>query len=98
VVAAHGVNGDQRAGIRGRRIAAALLVSALLVRPVLIAPGRLGSGMPISGGLPELGCLRLAGRRPAASRRSMAAIWLLRASHAAKLLTAPARAGLARGR
>jgi hypothetical protein len=108
VVAAHGVDGDQRGGIRGRRggasvlvasvLAASLLIAALLVSPMLVALGRLGSGMPISDGLPELGCLRLADRLPAASRRIMVGIWLLRAPHAAKLLTARTRAGLARGR
>jgi hypothetical protein len=113
VVAAHGVDGDQRAGVRGRRagasvlvgavlvgavLIAAVLIAALLVSPMLVASRRLGSGMPISGALPELAGLRLAGRLPAASRRSLVGIWLLRAPHAAKLLTARTRAGLARGR
>jgi hypothetical protein len=93
VVATHGVDGDQRARVPGRRVVSAVLVSA-----VLIASGRLGSGMPISCGLPALACLRLTNRPPATSRRSIVGIWLFRAPHAAKLLTAPTRAVLARGR
>jgi hypothetical protein len=108
VVAAHGVDGDQRAGVRGRRVVSVVqvgpvqvgrgLVISVLVRVVLAGPGWLGSGMPVPGCLPRLSCVWLTERLPVTSWQSMVGIWLFRAPHAAKLLIALTRARPARGR